>query len=83
MHPVAVTCDTELEEYLDRPCIAEYCNPLEYWKWHQHKYPSLAKLAQHYLNVPATSESVERMFNVGGKFVKPDRCQLNDSSFGS
>ena len=59
MHPVAVTRDTELDEYLYSPCIAEDCNPLEYWKLHQDKYPSFAKLAQKYFNVPATSESVE------------------------
>lgn len=54
-----------------------HCNTGE----NEDKFPILAKLAKIYLNVPATSAPVERLFSIAGKIFRPDRCRLNDSTF--
>lgn len=51
--------DAELTRYLRKPAIPTFylheslqtCNPLEWWKHHETKFPHLAKLACHYLSI--------------------------------
>jgi hypothetical protein len=69
----------EVSEYLLEPC--DYTNPLQCWKENADRFPILAKLAKLYLNVPATSAPVERLFSIAGKIFRPDRCRLSDSTF--
>jgi len=71
----------EMEKYLTSPCITEDKNPLEFWNMHQQEFPALAALAQRYLAVPATSAPVERLFSIGGRIFRPDRCRLTDKTF--
>ena len=52
-------------------------NPLTWWKSHETKYPRLAKLAQEYLSVPATSIPTERTFSVAGLTVSNLRTTLD------
>lgn len=41
-------------------------NTLLFWKLHENSLPLLAPLAKKFLGVPASSASVERMFNISG-----------------
>ena len=52
-----------------------------FWKDHATTYPPLAMLACRYLSVPASSGPVERLFSIGGKFFRPERCRLSDAVF--
>ncbi|XP_071166549.1 zinc finger BED domain-containing protein 4-like [Mytilus edulis] len=70
----------EISQYLLEPCD-DACDPLKYWNDHTEIYPILTKLAKTYLTIPATSAPVERLFSVAGKFFRPDRCRLSDSTF--
>lgn len=71
----------ELPVYLSAPCLAEGTNPLLFWKENQNRFPNLAVLACKYLAIPASSAPVERIFSVGGKIFRPERCCLNDKTF--
>ena len=64
-----------------RPCLPEQGDPLDFWKEHSTIYPKISILACCYLSIPASSGQVERLFSIGGKFVRPERCRLSDSVF--
>ena len=72
---------TEVDDYLATPCLPEEADPLSFWKSHAEKYPSLAKLVPNYLCIPASSAPVERLFSIGGKIFRPDRCCRTDTNF--
>lgn len=71
----------ELNSYLSESPIEDTDDPLDHWRSTQHKFPKLAKLAQRYLSLPASSAAVERIFSVGGKLFRPDRARLSDKNF--
>ena len=75
------TCDKEVQDYIESPCLPEDANPLEYWLDNQSKYPTLALLAKRYLSVPASSAPVERLFSIGGKILRNERCSMSDRTF--
>ena len=76
------TIDTgKIEEYLNSPCLSEFTEPLIFWKNNQYKYAGLSKLACKYLQIPASSAPVERIFSIAGKIFRPDRCRLSDDLF--
>jgi len=54
------------------------CDPLAWWKEHEHEFPRLAKLARRYLCISATSVPCERAFSRGGWIVNKRRCSLSD-----
>lgn len=43
-----------------------YDCPLSWWKDHADRYPNLAKLAIHFLGIPATQIECERIFSAAG-----------------
>jgi len=49
----------------------------DFWKGNQHQFPELAKLACRYLQVPASSALVERLFQLlarsSGQMVAPSK----------
>lgn len=51
-------------------------NALSWWKARCHQYPALAKLARHYLCIPATSVPAERVFSTAGLIVSKLRASL-------
>lgn len=53
------------------PQILATADALEWWKVHDSRFPSLARMARQYLAVPASSASVERLFSSVG-LVKSD-----------
>ncbi|XP_053373931.1 zinc finger BED domain-containing protein 4-like [Mercenaria mercenaria] len=71
----------EVDEYLNEECIDRQDDPLQYWKKHYSKYPTLAELAVRFLAIPAASAPVERLFSIAGKIFRPDRNRLNDQIF--
>ena len=68
------------------PCIAsddDDIDVLGFWKTNKDNYPILAKLATVYLAVHASSAPVERIFSIGGKIFRPERCRLSNNLFES
>jgi hypothetical protein len=68
--------DLIIDEYARLIRSNEYLDSLLFWKCHQVKFPTLAKLALKFLGVPASSASVERMFSIAGHIFsnKRRRC---------
>ena len=44
-------------------------------------YPILAVIAKRVPSVSASSAPVEHLFSVDGKILRPDRCQMKDTTF--
>ena len=74
------TSSTEVNKYLNLPCITEEENPLDYWK-KKDTFPVLSSLACKYLCIPASSAPVERLFSIAGKVFMPERCRICDECF--
>ena len=72
---------TEVNKYLNLPCISEEENPLDYWKKEKDTFPVLSSLACKYLCIPASSAPVERLFSIAGKVFRPERCRISDERF--
>eukprot|EP01022_Parablepharisma_sp_SALTPOND_P025143 TRINITY_DN5752_c0_g1_i4.p1 TRINITY_DN5752_c0_g1~~TRINITY_DN5752_c0_g1_i4.p1 ORF type:complete len:366 (+),score=21.45 TRINITY_DN5752_c0_g1_i4:870-1967(+) len=70
---------TEFDKYMDEPeeKLTEKFDPLEWWKNKQKPYPNIAKLAEKYLPIPATTVSVERLFRRTGDIVTKKRTSLD------
>ena len=51
-------------------------SPFDCWKNNRRKYPNIAKLAQIYLSIPATSVSSERLFSKAGLVITNRRACL-------
>ena len=52
-----------------------------YWGLNSNKFPVLSKMAQIYLALPASSAPLERLFSIGGKICRAERCMLSDKHF--
>ena len=50
---------------------------LSWWKNHEHKNSKLARLANKYLCIPASSVSSERIFSLAGNIINKKRCRLS------
>ncbi len=68
--------EEEVMSYRLTGCIPVDENPLAWWRSNEHKYPHIAKLAQHYLAVPGTSVPSERVFSTAGDIVTASRSHL-------
>ena len=71
----------EIKEYFSLPCIPDDDNILGSWKSSRDKYSTLTRLAAIYLATHASSAPVERIFSIGGKIFRPERCRLNNDLF--
>ena len=71
----------EVDDYLAQSLLEKEKNPLNYWALNDVNFPRLAKLAVKFLSLPASSAPVERIFSVGGKLFRPERCRLSDTVF--
>lgn len=58
--------ENELNTYFREPCPSLECSPLAWWKVNVQRFPTLGKLAQSYLCVPASSVPAERLFSNAG-----------------
>jgi len=55
---------------------SEPANPLTWWQTHETHFPMLAKLAQQFLFVPATSAPSERILSAAGNVLTKKRNRL-------
>lgn len=51
-------------------------NPLDWWRNNESRFPRLARLANRYLAIQATSAPAERLFSVAGLTIANDRASL-------
>ena len=79
--PTPAAVESEITRYLNEPCCEKSIDPLSFWQLHQSTFPHLSYMAQRYLAVPASSAAVERLFSIGGKIFRPERCRLSDKVF--
>ncbi|XP_019715163.1 zinc finger BED domain-containing protein 1-like [Hippocampus comes] len=66
----------ELTVYLQTTEVDSDVDPFDWWKCHQTNFPHVAKLARHYLCIPATSAPSERAFSTDGNMVPCHRAAL-------
>uniref|UniRef100_A0A803JGT7 BED-type domain-containing protein n=1 Tax=Xenopus tropicalis TaxID=8364 RepID=A0A803JGT7_XENTR len=66
----------ELRAYLQTTEVDSDADPLKWWRCYQANFPRVAKLAQQYLCIPATSSPSERVFSTGGNIVTCHRAAL-------
>lgn len=66
----------EVSLYKTVGCIELDVDTPVWWKSNEHNYPHVAKLAKHYLAVPATSVLSERVFSTAGDIVTASRSAL-------
>lgn len=67
----------EVTSYKAVNCIPLDSDPLLWWKTNEPIYPLTAKLARHYLAIPATSVPSERVFSTAGDIVTASRSALS------
>jgi hypothetical protein len=71
---------TEFDRYIDDEMkIEKDMNVLIYWNNNKSSYPTLAKIAQRVLSIPATNTSVERLFSDSGNTITNRRTRLQTS----
>ena len=58
---------SKVEEYLTTPCLSEDADPLQFWRKNESKYLELSRLPCSYLEIPASSAPVERLFSMPEK----------------
>lgn len=71
-----LTVEEEVDTYLSGLCEREDREPLDYWKLEQKNLPTLARMAQAHLAVPATSVSSERVFSGGSRLWTKYRMSM-------
>ena len=66
----------ELASYIaEKP--TKDCDPLDWWKRNETRYPQIAVIAKRVLGVPATSVSSERIFSAAGLLINKLRNRLS------
>lgn len=72
----------EFQSYLSEPALGEVSasDMLLWWKDNSKRYPNLSRMAQHYLSIPGTSTSSERLFSSGKELITDRRNRLNEIS---
>ncbi|XP_036446812.1 zinc finger BED domain-containing protein DAYSLEEPER isoform X1 [Colossoma macropomum] len=69
----AKSMEQELSAYLLEEPTDE--DPLQYWKRKSIDFPLLSQVAKKVFTVPATATTVERIFSLVGKTLRPERCR--------
>ncbi|KAJ5310934.1 pyridoxal phosphate-dependent transferase [Penicillium atrosanguineum] len=79
--------EDEGESNLDRDKLARYLQagvirttPQAFWRDHQFKYPTLARVARDIFSIPATGAGVERLFNSARDICYYRRGRLNSTT---
>jgi len=66
----------EIEQFQRERQVHHDSDALEWWRKSEMRFPTLAKLARHYLYVPATSVPAERNFSIAGLVISNKRSSL-------
>jgi hypothetical protein len=66
-----------VNQYLEMPYLERKEDPLAFWDERKHLMPGLAKMANKYLCIPATSVPSERLFSKAGLVTNDRRNRLN------
>lgn len=67
---------TDLKHFLNQPTIPLQENIFQFWKVHRIMYPHIAKIAEPYLSLVATSVPSERLFSKAGNIMTAKRNRL-------
>ena len=67
----------EYENFLKKLQTHHDDDALEWWSRNEKRFPVIAKLAQYYLSVPATSVPSERIFSTAGLILNEKRSCLH------
>ena len=70
--------ESELGHYLSGLTADADTDVLKWWEQHASMYPRLARTAQDYLSIPATSVPAERVFSGGSDLITKKRGSLNE-----
>jgi hypothetical protein len=68
--------DHAIQDYVRLSSNSPSIDPFDFWKKNQQSMPILAELAMKVLGVPASSGSVERMFNISGNIFSDKRRKI-------
>ena len=69
----------EIDKYLEMNEECKETNPLEWWKLHEKRFPTLATIARKYLGICATSVPSERLFSDVGNNITNKRINLDSN----
>ncbi|XP_044005883.1 zinc finger BED domain-containing protein DAYSLEEPER-like [Aphidius gifuensis] len=78
--PKSVDFKAELDGYLALKRATKDQNILDWWKVHEHNFPTLSRMARDLFSIMATSVPSERLFSVAGLVMTKTRNSLNDES---
>ncbi|XP_060855185.1 zinc finger BED domain-containing protein 4-like [Metopolophium dirhodum] len=67
---------TDLKHFLNQPTISLNENIIKFWNVHKTMYPHIAKVAEPYLSIVATSVPSERLFSKAGNIMSAKRNRL-------
>jgi len=67
---------TDLKHFLNQPTISLDENIIKFWNVHKTMYPHIAKVAEPYLSIVATSVPSERLFSKAGNIMSAKRNRL-------
>ncbi|XP_070401545.1 E3 SUMO-protein ligase ZBED1-like [Nothobranchius furzeri] len=67
----------EVLAYFGEQSLPKKDDPLIWWKANEQRFPTLAKLANSLLCIPATSTPSERLFSAAGNIVSKKRASLS------
>jgi len=80
---IRIRCEAQLAAYELRDKMpmrngdGKFNDPLKFWKEAASQFPELAKLAQEYLSIPATSAPSERVWSRAARVLSAKRARLD------
>lgn len=69
--------ETEMEMYFKTASLSAEENLLDWWRHHKKYFPTMAKLAQKLLAIPASNTSSEKVFSIAGHTIQKRRTCLS------
>ena len=69
---------SEAHRYLELTTVLTNTDPLEWWAANEINFPVLSVMARQYLGVPATSDSVDRLFSLAGHAFEDLRQKMKE-----
>ena len=91
LHAINQQCELELKQRRNTKCLSlkkkpasKHCNdPLLWWKKHAITFPTLARLAQKFMGIEASSAASEYIFSKAQRITTADRNRLKLEIIGS